>query len=600
MRDINDDAAAWLDALENALASSDETMLESLFTEEAMWRDLQAFTFTIRQFHDRDAMTSYFLTVADELKPSGFAIDRSFAADAVSEVAFSANRTYEINFRFDTTAGSNDGLVHVVEDAASPGGLRGVLLLTRLKALRDLPPTWPKFGRYSQEELQNERRVLAERATYSNHDPEVLVVGGGHNGLFVAAELARLGIDALVVDKHERPGDSWRKRYESLVLHMPLGMMHFPHLPFPDSFPDYISKDRLADWYEVYVRALDLNLWCSTEFLNGTYDEATKTWEATVRLSDGSERTFHPKYLVLATGGSGTPRIPDLPGLKDFGGPVMHSHSFRTGEDFAHQNVLVVGTGTSAHDIAFDVVNHGGKATLLQRGATFVVDLPSANLNYGPFNTRDVPTDVVDKRWLATQIKPLMLENFKKVTAMGNELDKDLLAGLEEAGLVLDKSEYGWFAKYFEVAGGYYINVGASQAMLRGDIGVQQYSEVDQFVEQGLRLHNGEVQEYDAVILATGYANQKVILERFFGEEVAARIGNIGSYDAGGDPERNQYKPIAAQPRLAIAGSGICAGRWYAPLVALQIQAEFEDRIPASFKAAGHPSQIPVDEPVTA
>ncbi|WP_457967021.1 NAD(P)/FAD-dependent oxidoreductase [Arthrobacter sp. D1-29] len=595
MRDINHSAGIWLAELERALKGRNNDLFESLFAENAMWRDLLSFTFNIRQFHDRDAIANYFWTTADELEPSNFTIDANFPVEPVSEVPFSLTETFEIDFTFETTAGFSDGLVHVVPDPTSPGGLRAVLLLTRLQSLRDLPPVWPKFGRYNQLELENERKVLEQRKTYSQGEPEVLIVGAGHNGVFVAAALARLGIDALIVDKHERAGDSWRKRYDSLVLHMPHGMMQFLHLPFPDSFPDYISKDRLADWYEVYVNALDLNLWTSTEFVHGEYDEDAQQWSATVRQADGTDRTFRPKYLVLATGGSGTPRIPDLPGLQDFTGPVTHSHSFRSGADFAGKNVLVVGTGTSAHDIAFDIVNHDGKSTLLQRGATFVVDLPSANLNYGPFNTRSVPTDVVDKRWLVTQIKPLMLENFKRVTAMGNELDKELHEQVEKAGLVLDKSEYGFFAKYFEVAGGYYINVGASQAMIRGDIKVEQFSNVDRFVGDGIRLNSGEVRKFDAIVLATGYENQRVILERFFGSEVAERIGDVAGYDAGGDPERNQYKPIAAQPRLAIAGSGISAGRWYAPLVALEIQAEFEGRIPESFKAAGHPSQIPTE-----
>ncbi|MGO7983683.1 monooxygenase, partial [Rhizobium johnstonii] len=96
----------------------------------------------------------------------------------------------------------------------------------------------------------------------------------------------------------------------------------------------------------------------------------------------------------------------------------------------------------------------------------------------------------------------------------------------------------GPLAKYFEVAGGYYINVGASQAMIRGDIKVKQYADVDRFVEKGVRLKDGTVLEFDAIVLATGYQNQRVILERFVGEEVAARIGDVGSYDAGGDPER--------------------------------------------------------------
>lgn len=470
------------------------------------------------------------------------------------------------------------------------------MLLTRLRSLAGLEPAWPRFGRYNQQELEDERRTLAERQTYRDRDPEVLIVGAGHNGLFAAAELERLGINALVVEKHQKPGDSWRLRYESLVLHMPHGMMQSPHLPFPQSFPDYITKDRLADWYDIYAQALDLNVWTSTEFVGGTYDDVTKTWDVNVRLQDGTERGFRLKYLVLATGGSGTPRDPDLPGLGDFSGTLLHSTEFRSGADYRDEKVLVVGTGTSAHDIAFDITNHGGTATLLQRSPTAVVDLPTANINYGAFNTRDVPTEVLDKRWLASQIKPLMLENFKKVNAMGEQLDKDLHEGLEKAGFVLDKNEYGWFAKYFEVAGGYYINVGASDAIVRGDIAVRQHADVERFVQDGVRFKDGEVASYDAIVLATGFDNQRSILWRFFGEEVAERVGDVGSYDAGGDPERNQYKRIDAQPRLAIAGSGICAGRWYAPMVALEIQAELEDRIPESFRRPGHPSQLPTGE----
>lgn len=594
MPDIDERAAAWLTHFETALATHDDILLRRLFTPGATWRDLLAFTWNFRQFHDRDAISAYLWATVQDIEPANFAIDKDFQVDPVSAVTSAPTETYEINFTFDTAAGFADGLVNVLSDDESPAGLRATVLFTRLTGLRDRKPKWPQFGRYNHQELVNERRSQAHRKRYTDREPEVLIVGAGHNGVFVAAALGRLGIDALVIDKHEQPGDSWRKRYESLVLHQPHGMMQFLHLPFPISFPDYISKDRLADWYEVYVKALDLNLWNSTSFLDGSYDPETERWTARIQLADGSERVMHPKFLVLATGGSGTPRVPALPGLGDFAGAVTHSEGFRSGADYTGKKVMVVGAGTSAHDIALDVAVHGGTPTMFQRGPICIVDLPTANINYGAFNTRDVPTDVLDKRWLATQVRPTMMENFKFVTALGNDLDRKLHEGLESAGFQIDWSPYGWFAKYFEVAGGYYINVGASEAVIRGDIKIRQHDEIDRFLPNGVQLTNGEILEFDAVVLATGYENQRVILERFFGKAVADSIGEVAGFDAGGEPERQQYKPIPAQPRLAIAGSGICAGRWYAPLVALEIQAELEHRVPAAFTAPGHPSRTPL------
>jgi putative flavoprotein involved in K+ transport len=309
---------------------------------------------------------------------------------------------------------------------------------------------------------------------------------------------------------------------------------------------------------------------------------------------------MHPQHLVLATGGSGTPRIPDIAGLEDFAGDVRHTTQFRSGADYAGKDVLVVGAATSAHDVAYDVVNHGGRATMLQRGPVAVVNLTSANLNYGDYNPRIEPTEVLDKRFLSGMIEPSLRAAFKFVTQMGFELDKELHNGLEAAGFNLDRDENGWFAKYFDTAGGYYINVGASEAIIRGDIKVRQFDELDRVTSNGARLKNGEVLEFDAIVLATGFENQRTILERLFGHEVAEAIGDVYGFDAGGEAFKNAFRPLAAQPGLTIMDSGIAAGRWYGPLVALEIAADLDGLVPDSFTSADHPSRTPTARTVTA
>src|SRR3546814_1954721 len=100
-----------------------------------------------------------------------------------------------------------------------------------------------------------------------------------------------------------------------------------------------------------------------------------------LRLADGSLRTIHPAEIVMATSQIGTPIVPTIPTLERFSGQVMHSSRFKRGSEWADRNVLVLGTGTSAHDIAQELHAHGAHVTMVQRGETEVIQVePSAHM----------------------------------------------------------------------------------------------------------------------------------------------------------------------------------------------------------------------------
>ena len=99
----------------------------------------------------------------------------------------------------------------------------------------------------------------------------------------------QLGVDTLIVDRHERIGDNWRKRYHSLTLHNEVHVNHLPYMPFPPTFPVYIPKDMLANWFEAYAGRLELNFWTGTELAAGSYDEQRKQWNVTLRKADGCD-----------------------------------------------------------------------------------------------------------------------------------------------------------------------------------------------------------------------------------------------------------------------------------------------------------------------
>ena len=118
---------------------------------------------------------------------------------------------------------------------------------------------------------------------YVDHDPTVLVVGGGQAGISIAARLAQLQVDTLIVDRYPRIGDNWRHRYHALVLHNQVHVNHLPYMPFPPNWPTYIPKDKLAAWFEAYVESMELNYWTGTEFAGGTYDEIERRWSVLLR-----------------------------------------------------------------------------------------------------------------------------------------------------------------------------------------------------------------------------------------------------------------------------------------------------------------------------
>ena len=202
--------------------------------------------------------------------------------------------------------------------------------------------------------------------------PFVLIVGGGQGGIALAARLKRLGVPATVVEKNARAGDSWRKRYASLCLHDPVWYDHMPYLPFPDYWPVFTPKDRMGDWLEMYVKVMQLDYRASTACTKATFQNGE--WEVQL-LRNGEPLTLRPKHLVLATGMSGFPQISrSIAGLENFAGTAVHSSKFEGGAAWKGKRAVVVGSGTSAHDICQDLHAHGAaEVTMIQRAPTIVV-----------------------------------------------------------------------------------------------------------------------------------------------------------------------------------------------------------------------------------
>jgi len=571
--------AGWLAALNAALQADDAARCAALFRSDADWRDVVALTGTIQTVGDRDEIARRLGEAAVASGAHGFAIDPERAPPR--DVQRGGEACVEAILQFETLLGRGAGVLRLKRADCRAGAAVAWTLLTALEDLKGHEEhkildesEEPAFERDFQGPNWLDRR--REAARYADRDPAVLIVGGGHAGITAAARLKALGIDALVIDRMERIGDNWRKRYRGLKLHNQKHSNHFPYLPFPATWPKYIPKDKIANWLEAYVETMEIDFWTRTTFVGATYDSAAQKWTARLALGggDGGEREMHPRHIVMATSVSGTPNLPEIPTLERFAGPVVHSSRFTDGAQWRGRRVYVFGTGTSAHDIAQDLHGNGAHVTIVQRSPTLIVNVePSAQLYDGVYYGKGPSLDDRDLINASVPLRLLKREH-KLLTDKARAHDKPLLDALERVGFRLDFGEdgTGWPLKYRTRGGGYYFNVGCSDLVAHGEIGLIQFADIAEFTAVGLRLKDGHDQTADLIVLATGYKGQDHLVDTLFGPDVARRVGPVWGFDGRTQELCNMWTPTA-QPGLWFTGGSFAQCRVYSKYLALQIKA---------------------------
>ena len=565
----------WLAQFERALAEPDDVLLKTLFHPASHWRDALALTWDIRTVNGLDAILGELKAHIGRANPTGFRIDPHRTAPR--HVTRAGTSAIEAIFRFETAAGRGSGVLRLIPDANDGETLKAWTLLTALDEIKGFEEhvgsSRPKGESYSRDfRGPNWLDLRKSAAEYVERDPVVLVVGGGHAGLSIAARLSQLQLDTLIVDRGERIGDNWRKRYHALTLHNQVQVNHLPYMPFPPNWPSYIPKDKLAGWFETYVESMELNYWTATEFEGGTYDEGSGRWSVLLRRADGTAREIRPRHVVMATGVSGIPNLPAIPTLRSFAGKILHSSQYDDGEAWQGKKVLVIGTGNSGHDIAQDLHSSGAKVTLVQRNSSLIVNIePSAQLAYSLYD-EGPPLEDCD---LITTSIPLALARKSHIllTEQARNLDRELLDGLERVGFKLDFGEdgTGWQFKYLTRGGGYYFNVGCSDLIVDGEIGLVQFSDIAGFVAEGARMRSGDTLAADLIVLATGYKGQEYLVRKLFGDDVAARVGPIWGF--GDEQELRNMFMRTAQPGLWFIAGSLAQCRIYSKYLGLQIKA---------------------------
>jgi cation diffusion facilitator CzcD-associated flavoprotein CzcO len=559
----NDFIARFRHAVETANAEE----FDDLVVEGGYWRDLVSFTNDFRSFTKANILQA----ARDRLAVTG-----AYGGEMDFKPKFNVmdeHANIEFGFKFASSLGPCVSTVRLVK--TETGEFGAFVLYTALDGIHGNPEQ-VRSNRISGDKNSMLPYDEIRRREMDAPQPSVIIVGAGHCGLSVAARLKYLGIKPLVIDRFERVGDNWRKRYGSLALHDTLYSQALPYMSWPETFPEFISAGKLANWLEHYAESMELNVWVKSHVVpEKTYfDEKGQKWHVTIDR-DGQENAFVVDHIVLATGLCGKPKMPKpFPGQEKFIPDIIHSTQHKGGDGWKGKNVLVVGTGSSGHDISLDLCNHGANPTILQRSPTYVLSIKNGivkTLN-GDLMVEGVNLDYADR---ITEAMPKAVTKavLQKLVPKIAELDKDLLQGLKKAGFqtYLGPDSSGSLFLSMERGGGFYFESGASQKIIDGGIKVKN-GEIDHFTENSVVFKDGTNMEPDLVIFCTGYTGFKESVCETLGEEYGNQLSKIWGLDCEG--EINGLYRDCGLPNTYFMSGALPINRPYSKLLALQIAAQ--------------------------
>lgn len=365
---------------------------------------------------------------------------------------------------------------------------------------------------------------------------QIVVIGASAAGLAVAKLLKDKGFSPKLFEAAPHVGARWRGHYDRLHLHTPKGQSALPGLGFPASAPRYPSRDQVVDYLETYAAHFDLRPRFDTPV----------TWVTPGRVQT-VVGAFAADAVIFATGLNNVPRRVEKPGLDSFPGLIVHSADYRSGRDFRGQKVLVVGFGNSACEIAIDLHEQGA----------FPVQSVRGPVNALPRDIFGIPVLSIGK--YARLLPPRLSDR------LNAPLIRALIGDIGKLGL--QKLPYGPIEQIRVHRKIPLLDIGTLALMRAGKIGV--FPDIQRVEERTVYFVDGRADDFDAIILATGY------------ERGLERIVTL-------TPERlrDLAEPVAARRLEGQDGYYFC-GSFVSPrgmLHEIGIEAEFiADRLASTF-----------------
>ncbi|KAK4702596.1 hypothetical protein P7C70_g3624, partial [Phenoliferia sp. Uapishka_3] len=438
---------------------------------------------------------------------------------------------------------------------------------TVLEGLRDFPELERPNGRLDGVTSWSDTR--ARNVAFEESDPDVVIVGAGHNGLVLAARHQQLGVEALCIEMNAKPGDFWRQRYEALSLHFPGWQDHLPYIPFPKQWPIYTPAAEVGNFLSCYADCIDLLVWTSSKVTSAKFDATTKRWTVQIERKGLGTRELKPRHFVVATGLAGASNIPKFEGIETFTGKITHSSQHDSAKHWKGKKILVVGS-SSGFDAAYDTAKYGVDATMLQKSPTYVMSLThGAPAVLGHIYSENGPTMEVADR--IAQSMPTYAGEALRLYSPRHSLGS---RSLNEYALVT-------CLRYTPLFSDHLIHIivldcGATDptvAVIDGRIKIKQGT-ITRFDGDEVVFNDGSVEHYNLVILATGYGPSNESSASLLGQDVGAKLKPVWGLVSEGELN-GAWRYLGVDNLWAMVGTFGWA-RFHSKVVASRIKADLE------------------------
>ncbi|KAF7347348.1 hypothetical protein MVEN_01490500 [Mycena venus] len=525
-------------AISELLSHPSKSSLEALFHPDAFWRDYVSLSWSLRTFHPSSVISEKVVPILEraEIIPSSIVLQEEDVHAIMFPNGVSCVR---VPFAFWTSNPKAQCTAAFKLIRMKNGDVKVFTVTTAIEELATVP--WQNIPSDAPLDIPSTVPALLD----------VLVVGGGHAGLSISAYLKSLGVNFAMVEKQPEIGDSWAKRYDSTTLHTTRIVSGLPFIPFPSDYPLYVPAKLVASYYAKYVQDLNLPAYLGRECISAVWDDAQTQWTVILQGSAGTE-IVSARNLVFAVGiGGRRPIVPDFPGRDSFLGESLHSGVYKEASLWAGKRVAIVGSSTTACDVALDCSRVGADVVMIQRGPTRIYPQEHIGAMLALFWNTEIPVEVGD---------------------MKDEHDPEYYEGLRRAGF-LATVEGSIHQQAFCRSGAHYPDVGACAAIARGEIKVKSGAKIEAITPTGIAFSDGTQLNADVIVYATGFEkDSRQAVAPIIGAEQAALLEPVWGLDAEGEV-RGCWRP-SGHDHIWFHGGELQTMRYYGRFLALQIAAE--------------------------
>uniref|UniRef100_A0ACD5X7E5 Uncharacterized protein n=1 Tax=Avena sativa TaxID=4498 RepID=A0ACD5X7E5_AVESA len=309
----------------------------------------------------------------------------------------------------------------------------------------------------------------------------VLIVGAGPAGLATAACLTQFSIPYVIVEREDCGASLWRNRaYDRLKLHLAKEFCELPYMSYPEDAPTYIPKALFVKYLDEYMERFEIQPKYLTSVELSKYDNDNNCWYIVARdMAEFTTTKIIAKFLVVASGENSANNIPVIPELDTFLGEALHSSRYKSGKSFFGKSVLVIGSGNSGMEIAYDLATHGANTSIVIRSPIHVMTKEVIRL--GMTLSHHLPLNLVDNLLVMAT--------------------KFIFGDLSRHGIIMPKM--GPMILKSKTGRSTVIDVGTVGLIKRGIIQVQ--GNISNIMGKKVKFQCGDEISFDSIVFATGY-----------------------------------------------------------------------------------------------